>query len=601
MCKATSFFAVLLLILGTAAASEISPTRDGVHSPRVGLSQAPVHVPGDREVLVNDGSFEDGTCAAGSAWTCTTNTGCDFIVPFPEGYGWSPAYDGINAAWLGGFCGDPNTNSFCQEVLIDGTHLDWFWEGWVNDACSAIEIYVDGNMVFDHWMDWPDNTAGTGWTRASESIAAPSGADLSVYAGTVAELCLVWNRDGCGDFLNDNMLVDYLTFHGELAPMELVVNPDGSGDVPNLQQAVNEIAEGGTIYLGNGVFTGPDNRYLDSFGKNYTMRSISLNPEECIIDCGGGPPPVNVGSGSHLDPSLHSSKYPSDVRLPPNRGFIFSSGEGPETLIRGIGIEYAYMDSEVGGGVLIESSSPTFEDCTFHGSYAVEGGAVYLYHSSSNFTRCRFINNAGGFGGATVIAGTGSNPSFIDCSFVGNLCDATGGAVDIWSDGQGTFEHCQFRANTGSWGGGIGIETSGNADIRHCTFTENSALEGGGIWASAPTFRCWFTIISYSTDGGACWWMEPVRDLPDIACCDFAGNVGGNWIGDLAPLLGTDGNFDLDPQYCGPIGSGNIELQSDSPCLAANNDCGQLIGALPEGCDDTVARSSTWGEVKSLY
>ncbi len=593
---------VILLVLVTAAsASQISPTPDGVVSPKAGLSQPAVQVAGARDVPVNDGSFEDGTCASGSAWTCTTNTGCDFIIAFPEGYGWSPAYDGINAAWLGGYCGEPNTNSYCQEVYIDGTHLDWFWEGWLNDACSAMEIWVDGNMVFDHYMDWPDDTAGTGWTRASESIAAPSGADLSVYAGTTAELCLVWNRDGCVDTQNDNMLVDYLTFHGELAPMELVVNPDGSGDVATLVEAVSLIAEGGTIYLGNGVFTGSENRYLDSFGKNYTMRSISLDPELCVIDCGGPANPRGSGSGVHLDPSLPSSKFAEGDRLPPFRGFNFVSGEGPETIIRGIGIHHAYMDSEVGAGALMDGSSPSFEDCVFMGGYAVEGGGVYLNHSSSSFTRCHFVGNSGGYGGAAVIAGLGSHPVFTDCSFIGNTCDATGGAVDIWSEGQGTFEFCQFRANSGSWGGGIGLEASGFADIRHCTFTENAALEGGGIWASAPTFRCWFTIISYCTDGGACWWMTPVSELPDIACCDFAGNVEGNWIGDLAPLLGTDGNLDLDPQYCGLIGSGNIELQSDSPCLPSNNDCGQQIGALPEGCDDTVARSASWGEVKSLY
>lgn len=116
----------------------------------------------DRDVLINDGSFENGTCGLGSSWTCVTNTTCDFIIASPDIYGWSPAIDGTNAAWLGGYCSEPNTNSFCQDILIDGIYLDWYWEGWINYPCAAMEIRVDGDLVFYHAMDWADDGAGAG-------------------------------------------------------------------------------------------------------------------------------------------------------------------------------------------------------------------------------------------------------------------------------------------------------------------------------------------------------------------------------------------------------------------------------------------------------
>jgi hypothetical protein len=67
---------------------------------------------------------------------------------------------------------------------------------------------------------------------------------------------------------------------------------------------------------------------------------------------------------------------------------------------------------------------------------------------------------------------------------------------------------------------------------------------------------------------------------------------------------GLNGNFALDPQYCGIDDSGNYFLQSDSPCAPGNHpdgyDCG-LIGALPVNCGTVDVQTETWGTIKSLY
>jgi hypothetical protein len=68
----------------------------------------------------------------------------------------------------------------------------------------------------------------------------------------------------------------------------------------------------------------------------------------------------------------------------------------------------------------------------------------------------------------------------------------------------------------------------------------------------------------------------------------------------------ADGNWGLDPQFCGTVGSGNLFLQSDSPCLPGNapppmTDYCTLVGALPMGCAQTPTKRVTWGEIKSLY
>ncbi len=115
--------------------------------------------------LINDGSFEFGECDAGSAWTCTANNDCSWIVDPTGSWGYS-AYDGALVAWLGGFCGtDPNSNSFCQDIQFEdwcgGGFKTWQWMGYVaNEDGNTMYITVDGNIVFEKEMTLADHTYG---------------------------------------------------------------------------------------------------------------------------------------------------------------------------------------------------------------------------------------------------------------------------------------------------------------------------------------------------------------------------------------------------------------------------------------------------------
>ena len=69
------------------------------------------------------------------------------------------------------------------------------------------------------------------------------------------------------------------------------VYADGSGQFPNIQAALNYASPGDIIQLGDGIYVGTGNRNLDfgSMGttKDLTLRSISNNPQACVIDCQG--------------------------------------------------------------------------------------------------------------------------------------------------------------------------------------------------------------------------------------------------------------------------------------------------------------------------
>ncbi|MBC8367251.1 right-handed parallel beta-helix repeat-containing protein [bacterium] len=461
-----------------------------------------------------------------------------------------------------------------------------------------MEIRVDGDLVFYHAMDWADDGAGAGWRRASESIAQPNGVDLSAYLGGVHELCLQWNRDGCGSSENDNMLVDFFTLEGATDPMELTVKADGSGDVATIQEALDTVAEGGTVYLADGVFEGTGNRNIVWPPKRIHLRSQSLNPETC---------------------SIRPNSLPLPRSNPWRRGEPVPTRNDRETFHFGILIDCCPSGSQVtgitfancsgdnlgeGGGLLIRYTSPTVSDCIFrHCSAPTQGGGLMLRDSSSEVINCRFEYNESSWGGGLCIGGSLSNPILSDCTFVGNHSSFNGGALDVYANARLSMDYCVFWNNdTLGVGGALALYEANDVIIQNCTFSENGSNVGGTVYAEAP-FTFWFNIISFSDDGIALTYNPPVPliDLPDIACCNFFGNVEGDWVGNIAELLGADGNFSADPQFCGSIGNGNFQLQSDSSCAPAHNDCGSLIGARDVNCGESSAGISTWSDVKRLY
>lgn len=65
------------------------------------------------------------------------------------------------------------------------------------------------------------------------------------------------------------------------------VKPDSTGDVPTIGIAVDSAAaEGDTVLLADGIFTGAGNKEVDCQDKALTIVSESGDPEACIIDCG---------------------------------------------------------------------------------------------------------------------------------------------------------------------------------------------------------------------------------------------------------------------------------------------------------------------------
>ena len=165
---------------------------------------------------------------------------------------------------------------------------------------------------------------------------------------------------------------------------------------------------------GNADNAGADNRDLDFGGRDIHLRSASLDPALCIIDCQAS-------------------------QANPHRGFYFHSGETTAAIVEGITIKNGHADyspfpgGAFGGGVYCEDSSPTFRTCTIENNKAEQsGGGVWGHVPPTPGTpvliECVLRANQairGAGGGINCQLGA----TLIDCEIINNNEQSEGGAL----------------------------------------------------------------------------------------------------------------------------------------------------------------------------
>ena len=204
-----------------------------------------------------------------------------------------------------------------------------------------------------------------------------------------------------------------------------LVTPDGTGDQPSIKAAVYYGADGDTVLLADGTYTGPNNTEVGYRGKSIVIMSQSGDPHSCIIDC--------QGSESNW-----------------SRGFLFYYGEGPGSVLQGVTVKNGY--GYEGGGIWCWASSPTISDVILTGNTATSsGGGIYCGGGSSPEIRyVTVFGNASAEGGGLYCV-SGSSPTVgnsivafnaggvgvriegADCSPAFGCCDIYGNAGGDWS------------------------------------------------------------------------------------------------------------------------------------------------------------------------
>jgi predicted outer membrane repeat protein len=317
--------------------------------------------------------------------------------------------------------------------------------------------------------------------------------------------------------------------------------------------------------------------------------------------------------------------------------------------------------SGLGGGMRCLRSDAVVIGCTFESNHAgSEGGGLSCWFCDASVTDCVFVDNTTADGGG--LSSVYATVRVRDCLFSGNTASETGGAVYAKYANTLEFSDCRFEANFSNDGGGAfysrgnneglsilltEVEIVGNStgetgaamkvretvvDLRGSLIAGNTAEAGGVLCAYhnselnlANTTVADNEITGTPADAGALrvsesstataarsilagnTWCSAVSCGVDasaaLSCCDAFGNSEGDWVGCIADQLGVDGNFHSNPLFClGENPDAPYTLHQGSPCLPDGSPCGELVGALGDGCDPvTVVRDVSWGAVKALF
>ncbi len=317
----------------------------------------------------------------------------------------------------------------------------------------------------------------------------------------------------------------------------------------------------------------------------YDHRQSSMGNRAVGINCNEGSPHLELvqilacrGGGVEFQggaPEL------TDVLIQGCSGGEWGSGGGlvcdssSAILTRVIFLDNSTYWGEGGAMLIYGSPSPTLIDCVFSGNsnydeFASEshGGAIWCGNSSPILQGVRFINNSSNWGGAMFCID--SNPTLYEVTFENNSSSdflglPAGGAIAL-DNSTGLIESCTFYGNDND--GGMGAYGMGGA-----IFCQNG---------SSPHIAN--SIISFCDAGPGIY--ADSSSHPTLECNDIFGNADGPFGGSMPDVIGIDGNISLDPMFCLDNHPWEpLSLDNDSPCAAANNDCGTLMGAYPVACD----------------
>ena len=165
-----------------------------------------------------------------------------------------------------------------------------------------------------------------------------------------------------------------------------------------IQAGIDAAADGDTVIVDPGTYTGPGNRDIDFLGKAITVKS-DTGPENCIIDC----------QATIME--LH-------------RGFRFQNGEQQDSVLDGLTITNGYAPKEPfetepfgiiyelssGGAIFCDGSSPTVTRCRLLNNFAEVGGGISCYNSNATITKCTISHNlAGSKGGGISVSNVKSS------------------------------------------------------------------------------------------------------------------------------------------------------------------------------------------------
>lgn len=399
--------------------------------------------------------------------------------------------DGDEQAIVRNTTGDPLPTLTCTNLF--GNDEDW--SSFISEQADQ-----DGNLSID------------------PQYCNPLFGDLTLY---VTSPCAEGGNPECG-------LIGALPAACGTGAEVYLIRADGMGDFPTIQDGINAAANGDTLSLADGTFTGPGNRNLDYLGKSITVMGRSGDPDLAIIDCQG-----SLGD--------------------PQRGFHFQGEEASFSILRDITVTNGDVAGD--GGAILCESSPTIINCVFRQNHAQRGAAIFC---------------------------DGGSPTVRESFFTQNEGRGQAGGMAFFAS-EAIVRDCTFTLNWGGMGSALFLPDSSSVTVEGSTLTMNNCSLDKGMIAVDGNSRLNLdrTIISHGNHHAVRCYDQGQITLAD---CNVFGNLDSDYSVSIYTQKGKDGNISADPRYCDAAG-GDLDIRADSPCTEVNAWNGQLIGAHDVGCE----------------
>ena len=351
-----------------------------------------------------------------------------------------------------------------------------------------------------------------------------------------------------------------------------------------IQNAIDACADGDSVLVSDGWYTGDGNKNIDLCGKAITVLSEN-GPQSCIIDLQGE-----------------------------GRGFLLENDETRATVIDGFTITDGLM--EYGTGFFLDEASPTIRncvisDCNAYGDNA-RSAAIEISYCAPLIENCvmefdSVFTTDNDIGGGAVFAQT-SSPEFYNCTFSFNYAEGDGGAIRM-DNCLAIMDNCIVKANSINgpshlYGAGCFFDNT-TVTIHNCIITGNyfddhdSFAFGGGLYFrdSTPTItECEISensipLEDYYHGNGAGIHVYDSQAIID-KCLIRDNWIGANWCDgagicfdhDETTALVTNCTFVNNILLGGANDGSAINIYDCSPviknCIIANNTGGEAVHFL---------------------
>ena len=358
---------------------------------------------------------------------------------------------------------------------------------------------------------------------------------------------------------------------------------DGSIEAPfsSIQKAIDVSANGDTVRL----FTG---EYIESFDFLSKQIVFESRSEELGNDIIASQTIISVGplGGSCIELVGQDA---ANVEI---KNMTFSGGQ-----------------SQIGGGLYIENSSPKLSGIFVENNTAEVGGGLYINQSDVELVDITVFNNGANFGGG--IYATGSSVNIVSSSLDSNL--AYWGAGIYSEDSNFDIKMSNLKRNYALIEGGAVYQSGNSFFVSECAIFENSGLDFGGalvsyngllevqnttIAGNVSNYGSAFNLRETAlTIKNSIVWENGENSLyiaagnqSSMISIDFSDFYGGeNYLSENPNVILNWGlgNFDADPLFCN-VSNGDFALQENSICLVAS-ESSSFIGAIEQTCSQQLS------------